>query len=38
LRRLYEARGYVAAAPIQWSLGGGVSIEFVPMSKQAGAG
>lgn len=37
-RRLYEARGYVPAAPIQWSLGSGVSIEFVPMSKPAGAG
>jgi GNAT superfamily N-acetyltransferase len=34
-RRLYEARGYVAAEPIQWNLGDGLTIEFVPMSKQA---
>lgn len=33
-RRLYEARGYAAAEPIQWSLGDGLAIEFVPMSKQ----
>ena len=34
-RRLYEARGYSAAEPIQWSLGDGLTIEFVPMSKQS---
>ena len=34
--RLYAARGYVAAAPIRWSLEPGLDIEFVPMSKAAG--
>jgi GNAT superfamily N-acetyltransferase len=34
-RRLYESRGYVAGQPIQWDVGNGVTIEFVPMSKQA---
>jgi GNAT superfamily N-acetyltransferase len=33
--RLYAARGYVGALPIQWPVPGGHSIEFVPMSKQA---
>lgn len=36
-RLLYEARGYVAAEPIQWSLNDELSIEFVPMSKPAAA-
>ena len=31
--RLYEARGYVPGARIQYPVGPGVSIEFVPMSK-----
>jgi GNAT superfamily N-acetyltransferase len=31
--RLYGARGYVGAAPIQWPVPGGISIQFVPMSK-----
>lgn len=31
--RFYAARGYVPAASIQWSLGDGLAIEFVPMSK-----
>lgn len=35
--RLYSARGYVAGDPILWSLGGGLSISFVPMAKQIGA-
>jgi ribosomal protein S18 acetylase RimI-like enzyme len=34
--RLYEARGYVRQPQIRWPLGGGVEIEFVPMSKDAG--
>jgi ribosomal protein S18 acetylase RimI-like enzyme len=33
--RLYAARGYTAAAPIEWPLGAGLTIKFVPMSKQA---
>jgi GNAT superfamily N-acetyltransferase len=33
--RLYGARGYVGAPPIQWAMPGGLSIEFVPMSKTA---
>jgi GNAT superfamily N-acetyltransferase len=33
--RLYEARGYVAGARIRWPMGGGLDIEFVPMSKPA---
>jgi GNAT superfamily N-acetyltransferase len=32
--RLYAALGYEAEAPIQWQLGDGLSIEFVPMSKR----
>jgi GNAT superfamily N-acetyltransferase len=32
--RLYAARGYVAADPILWPLGAGLTISFVPMSKQ----
>ena len=31
--RLYEARGYVPEARVQYPLGSGLSIEFVPMSK-----
>jgi GNAT superfamily N-acetyltransferase len=31
--RLYEARGYVAGARVQYPLAAGLSIEFVPMSK-----
>ena len=34
-RRLYEAHGYVASAPIQWDLGDGLTIEFVPMAREA---
>jgi ribosomal protein S18 acetylase RimI-like enzyme len=33
--RLYEARGYVPQPQIRWPVGGGVEIEFVPMSKDA---
>jgi len=33
--RLYAARGYVGAPPIQWPVPGGLSIEFIPMSKPA---
>jgi len=33
--RLYAARGYVAGDRIEWPVGGGVAIPFVPMSKQA---
>jgi len=33
--RLYAARGYVGAPPIQSAVPGGLSIEFVPMSKSA---
>lgn len=32
-KRLYEARGYVPGERVQYPLGAGVSIEFVPMSK-----
>ncbi len=32
--RLYAARGYVGSAPLRHDLGGGESIEFVPMRKQ----
>jgi GNAT superfamily N-acetyltransferase len=32
-KRLYEVCGYVAAAPIEHPLPGGLSITFVPMSK-----
>ncbi len=31
--RLYRAFGYVGQAPVEYDLGGGVSITFVPMSK-----
>ncbi len=31
--RLYAARGYVAGDPIEWPLGSGRSITFVPMTK-----
>jgi GNAT superfamily N-acetyltransferase len=31
--RLYAARGYVPGEHIHWSVGNGLSIEFVPMSK-----
>ena len=31
--RLYAARGYVAAEPILWPLGAGLTISFVPMRK-----
>jgi GNAT superfamily N-acetyltransferase len=34
--RLYQARGYVPQPQIRWPVGGGVEIEFVPMSKDAG--
>jgi ribosomal protein S18 acetylase RimI-like enzyme len=33
--RLYAARGYVPQPQIRWPVGGGIEIEFVPMSKQA---
>jgi ribosomal protein S18 acetylase RimI-like enzyme len=36
--RLYAVRGYVAAPQIEWPLGDGVHIQFVPMHKDAGAG
>ena len=32
-KRLYEARGYVPGARVQYPVGPGVAIEFVPMSK-----
>src|SRR5690242_1559521 len=32
-RRLYEARGYVPGARVDYALAPGLSIEFVPMSK-----
>ena len=32
-KRLYEARGYVPGERIEYSVGPGVAIEFVPMSK-----
>jgi GNAT superfamily N-acetyltransferase len=31
--RLYAARGYAPAAEVEWPLGEGLSIRFVPMSK-----
>lgn len=34
--RLYEARGYVPQPQIRWPLPGGIEIDFVPMSKEAG--
>jgi GNAT superfamily N-acetyltransferase len=36
--RLYAARGYVPQPRIRWPVGGGVEIEFVPMSKAAAEG
>jgi GNAT superfamily N-acetyltransferase len=33
--RLYAARGYTAGARIEWPVGDGVAIPFVPMSKDA---
>jgi ribosomal protein S18 acetylase RimI-like enzyme len=33
--RLYAARGYRGAAPIDWPLGDGLTIRFLPMSKPA---
>ena len=33
--RLYAARGYQAGARIEWPVGDGVAIPFVPMSKEA---
>jgi GNAT superfamily N-acetyltransferase len=35
--RLYAARGYLAGTPVHVDLGGGDSIEFVPMSKTLAA-
>ena len=35
--RLYAARGYVPGAPVEWPLGEGLSIAFLPMSKTAAA-
>jgi GNAT superfamily N-acetyltransferase len=35
--RLYAARGYVAGEPIEWPLGDGLTITFVPMNKHAAA-
>ena len=35
--RLYAARGYQASEPIEWPLGNGLVIPFVPMRKNAGA-
>lgn len=32
-KRLYEARGYVPGERVRYSVGPGVAIEFVPMSK-----
>jgi len=33
LQELYTARGYMAAAPVHWPVGEGLTIEFVPMRK-----
>jgi len=33
--KLYEARGYLGTAPIEWPLGNGITIRFLPMSKAA---
>ncbi|MDE2136143.1 MAG: GNAT family N-acetyltransferase [Gammaproteobacteria bacterium] len=33
--RLYQARGYVPGELIHWPLPNGLTIEFIPMSKQA---
>lgn len=35
--RLYAARGYQAGERIEWPLGDGLVIPFIPMSKNAGA-
>ncbi len=35
--RLYAARGYVGNTTVDWPLGGGVTIRFLPMSKLAPA-
>ena len=32
--RLYASHGYVAGEPIQWPLGDGLTINFVPMTKR----
>jgi GNAT superfamily N-acetyltransferase len=34
--RLYAARGYQAGEPIEWPLGDGLAIPFIPMTKIAG--
>ena len=36
--KFYAARGYLAGAPVQHDLGGGKTIEFVPMHKAIAAG
>ena len=33
--RLYAARGYLPGTPVEWPLGEGLTITFVPMSKTA---
>lgn len=33
--RLYAARGYSGTAPVDWPLGAGVTIRFLPMAKTA---
>ena len=33
--RLYAAEGYVAGEPIEHSLGDGLAIRFIPMTKLA---
>ena len=35
--RLYAARGYLPGEPLEWPLGDGLTITFVPMSKTAPA-
>jgi ribosomal protein S18 acetylase RimI-like enzyme len=35
--RLYASRGYSGDTPLDWPLGGGLSIRFLPMSKPAPA-
>jgi GNAT superfamily N-acetyltransferase len=32
--KFYAARGYVAGEPIQWPLGAGLAIDFLPMAKR----
>lgn len=34
--RLYRRYGYVAGAPIDYALAGGLTIDFVPMAKEVG--